>query len=61
MLGIEEIRNHLQYMVLARVAQKTGVSRGTLIRINAGLSSRPSHSVIVALSEFLMGLRDNDK
>lgn len=57
MLSLDEIRRHLQYMVLSRVAYETGVDRGTLIRIRDGLSTRPSHSVVMALSAFLVGLR----
>lgn len=59
MLDVDEIQKHLQYMVLSRVAHETGVDRGTLIRIRDGLATRPSHSVIKALSAFLMGLRDD--
>jgi transcriptional regulator with XRE-family HTH domain len=60
MLDIDEIQKHLQYMVLSRVAYETGVDRGTLIRIKSGLSKRPSHSTIKALSEFLQGLRNDE-
>lgn len=59
MLNLDEIRNHLQYMVLSRVAHEAGVDRGTLIRIKDGISTRPSHSTVKALSDFLQGLRDD--
>ena len=57
MLDIEEIKRHLQYMVLSHVAADAGVDRNTLHRIKVGLASRPSHSTIKALSEFILGLR----
>jgi len=59
MLSFDEIRNHLQYMVLSRVAHDVGVDRGTLIRIKDGVSTRPSHATVKALSDFLQGLRDD--
>lgn len=59
MLHIEEIRRHLQYMVLSRVAEETGIDRGTLIRLKSGLTKRPAHSVLVAVSDFLTRLRDD--
>jgi hypothetical protein len=59
MLDVEEIRRHLQYMVVAHVSKATGVDRGTLIRLKNGLTKRPAHSVLVALSDFLKGLRDD--
>ena len=59
MLSIDEIKNHLQYMVLSRVAHETGVDRGTLIRIKDGIATRPSHATVKALSDFLQGLRDD--
>ena len=59
MLSLDEIRKHLQYMVLSRVAHETGVDRGTLIRIKDGIASRPSHATVKALSDFLQGLRDD--
>lgn len=58
MLSLDEIKNHLQYMVLSRVAHETGVDRGTLIRIKDGIATRPSHATVKALSDFLQGLRD---
>lgn len=58
MLSVEEIRNHLQYMVLSRVSYETGVDRGALIRLKNGTASRPSHSSIRAISKFITGLRD---
>lgn len=60
MLNMEEIKQHLQYMVLSRVSDETGVDRNTLMRIRNGLATRPSHDAIMRLSTFLMGLR-NDK
>lgn len=60
MLKMEEITRHLQYMVLSRVEDETGVNRNTLMRIRNGLAVRPSHDAIMRLSSFLMGLR-NDK
>lgn len=59
MLDVDEIRAHLRYMILLRLAHETGVDRGTLIRIRDGLATRPSHSVIRTLSAFLMGLRND--
>ena len=59
MLSLDEIKRHLPYMVLSRVAHETGVDRGTLIRIRDGLSTRPSHGVVMAISAFLVGLRDD--
>ena len=60
MLDIEEIRKHLQYLVLSRVAYQTGVDRNTLSNIKCGIPVRPSHSVIKALSDFILGLRRHD-
>jgi len=59
MLDVEEIKRHLQYMVLSRVAYETGVDRNTLTRIKDGIAVRPSHSVIQALSSFILGLRND--
>lgn len=58
MLDIDEIKKHLQYMVLSRVAYETGVDRGTLIRIKDGTAARPSHSSITAISKFILSLRN---
>jgi len=58
MLSVEEIRRHLTWMALSRVAYETGIDRGTLIRLKGGITVNPSHSVIKALSVFLIGLRD---
>jgi len=59
MLNLDEIKRHLQYMVLSRVSEKTDVDRNTLMRIKNGLATRPSHDAILRLSTFLMGLRND--
>lgn len=59
MLDLDEIKAHLQYMVLSRVAYETGVDRGTLIRLSNGVTKNPSHSVVVALSKFLLSIRND--
>lgn len=59
MLDLDEIKRHLQYMVLSRVAHETGIDRGLLTRIKDGLTTDPSHSTVKALSAFLLGLRND--
>jgi len=57
MLDLDEIKRHLQYMVLSQVAAQTGVDRGALSRIKEGDVGRLSHAAILKVSDFLRSLR----
>lgn len=58
MLDLDEIRRHLQYMVLSRVEEKTGLSRYKLERIVRGQDVHVS--AVRKVSAFLVGLRDDE-
>lgn len=58
MLNVDEIRRHLQYMVIARVEDATGLSRYRLERI-ARHGDDVRVGEIWTLSAFLKGLRDD--
>lgn len=60
MLELVEIRRHLQYMVLSRVSDETGIDRSRLARIRDGVDTDPKMGVAIALSNFIVGLRHDE-
>ena len=59
MLHFDEIQRHLQFMVLTRVEDVTGIDRSTLDRFRKGVTRDPSHKVVSELSKFILGLRND--